>query len=541
VHTSFQLRSHLPSGGKLPDGEWERRHSALTVLLFGSMVVLVIYAALAGYPSIHVGEHLAAMLPLALVAAISRFSRRVRTMSCALGLLTGCALAVHTSGGLTEAHFTFFVVVIALTLYEDWSVFAVAVVYTLVHHGALGMIDPHQVFQDPAHYHHPWRWAAIHAAFVAACGIVGVIAWRLNEDIRHQMRDAHAQLDSLARTDALTGLPNRRQLLADLEEAAQKPETRLALFDLDGFKGYNDSFGHHAGDALLTRLGGRLAAAVEGVGTAYRLGGDEFCVLLRPEAPARTLADAAQALTERGEMFAVGSSHGELTMGEAESASDALVLADRRMYARKNGGRGSAGRESTDVLLGALAERFPALIDHVNGVARMAVDVARRLGVDEWEQAVVARAAELHDVGKVAIPEDILLKPGRLTADEWAFMRRHTEIGERILAAAPSLSGAAKIVRGSHERWDGAGYPDGLAGQDIPLGARIVAVCDAFDAMVSDRPYRRRLPREEALAELRRCAGGQFDPAVVSAFLDAVAGDPQPVAVPVVLRATEAL
>jgi two-component system, cell cycle response regulator len=130
----------------------------------------------------------------------------------------------------------------------------------------------------------------------------------------------------------------------------------------------------------------------------------------------------------------------------------------------------------------------------------------------------VARAAELHDVGKMAIPDAILEKTGPLDEAEWSFMRRHTIIGERILLAAPALRSAARLVRSCHERWDGAGYPDELAGDSIPLGARVVAVCDAFHAMTTDRPHRPRRSRAEALMELRRCAGAQFDPAVVEAF-----------------------
>src|SRR2546421_39461 len=134
-------------------------------------------------------------------------------------------------------------------------------------------------------------------------------------------------------------------------------------------------------------------------------------------------------------------------------------------------------------------------------------------------EVVAARqAAELHDVGKLAIPDSILNKPGPLDQEEWAFMRRHTLIGERIVASAVSLREAAPIVRATHERWDGAGYPDGVGGEQIPLAARIIAVCDAFDAMVTTRPYRIGMSPEDALAELRRCAGTQFDPAVVDAF-----------------------
>jgi two-component system, cell cycle response regulator len=135
---------------------------------------------------------------------------------------------------------------------------------------------------------------------------------------------------------------------------------------------------------------------------------------------------------------------------------------------------------------------------------------------------VVARAAELHDVGKIAIPEGVLRKRESLTAVELDLIRKHTLIGERILSAAPAMVPVARLVRSSHERWDGDGYPDRLGGEDIPLGARIIAVCDAFDAMISKKPYRRSLESPQALSELRRCSGTQFDPRLVQLFCDHV-------------------
>ena len=157
--------------------------------------------------------------------------------------------------------------------------------------------------------------------------------------------------------------------------------------------------------------------------------------------------------------------------------------------------------------------------DHSEGVADLAEAVARHMDIGDEGVREVRAGAELHDIGKAAIPDAILSKPGPLDADEWAFMRRHTIIGERIVASASALAGVSKLVRSSHERWDGSGYPDGLAGDEIPLGARIIFVCDAFDAMLADRPDSAALEFESALAELERCAGGQFDPQVVTAFV----------------------
>jgi diguanylate cyclase (GGDEF)-like protein len=328
-----------------------------------------------------------------------------------------------------------------------------------------------------------------------------------------------------ASTDALTSLGNRRALARALEHelprATEKDPLVLVLFDLDGFKLYNDTFGHPAGDALLVRLGAGLASFVEGRGTAFRMGGDEFCALLRPGGRAATplIAGAAAALSEHGDGFAIGCSYGAIHLpAESGDVADALRIADQRMYAQKNAGRTSATRQSKDVLLRALAERTPDGGQDIAGTGDLAEATARelRLAIEEIEQ--VRHATELRDVGKVAMPDAILAKPGPLDDDEWAFIRRHTIIGERIIAAAPALTRVAGVVRASHERWDGTGYPDALAGEEIPLGARIVAVVDAYAAMTSVRPYAMRRSGEAALAELEACAGTQFDPAVVAAF-----------------------
>jgi two-component system, cell cycle response regulator len=275
------------------------------------------------------------------------------------------------------------------------------------------------------------------------------------------------------------------------------------------------------------RLGGRLRGAVAGCGSAYRLGGDEFCTLVKLD-DAR-LGDeverAVAALNEQGEGFQVASSHGTVVMpAEAHDSARALQLADQRLYAQKGVRRRQATtRQVRDVLLQMVSERTPALRDHVDDVATLALGVGRRLGLRTHELHEVVRAAELHDIGKMAIPDAILEKPGPLDPSEWDFIRQHTVVGERMLHVAPALGGVAQLVRWSHERVDGAGYPDGLRGEEIPLGARIVAVCDAFHAMTSDRPYRGAKALEEALAELERCAGTQFDPDVVAAFRAEVA------------------
>jgi diguanylate cyclase (GGDEF)-like protein len=359
-----------------------------------------------------------------------------------------------------------------------------------------------------------------------ACGIAVLARLAITFDLNTRIL---AVTETKAVTDALTGLANRRRLMVDLEDAvsASPPEAMvLALFDLDGFKAYNDSFGHPAGDDLLRRLGGKLGAAVEPYGCAYRLGGDEFCVLAATrELPAEAICEAAEAaLSERGKGFAVTASWGKVLIPvEVTTPTDALRVADRRMYAKKGRRADSVRSQTRGVLLRMLHEREPDLERHLDGVARLAAAFGKALALDAEEQDVVVRAAELHDIGKIAIPDEILHKGADLTADEWELMRKHPIIGQRILGAASAMGPVADVVRSTHERWDGGGYPDRLAGREIPLGARIIFVCDAFNAMTEGRAYRAPLSRGEALEELRRGAGTQFDPRLVDTFVEKVA------------------
>lgn len=324
-------------------------------------------------------------------------------------------------------------------------------------------------------------------------------------------------------TDPLTGIGNRRAFKRDLERELPSVDTgdelMVAMFDLDGFKQYNDTFGHAAGDALLARLAGRLKDMSDGLGTPYRMGGDEFCLLAQTGVKdgEHLVSVAVEALSDAGEGWVVGCSWGLAWVpSEATSVRGALGLADERMYAQKTS-RASASHQATAALVQVLVERDPELRAHTVQVAEHSKATARRLGLPEHEITRVGLAAQLHDIGKTAIPESILEKPGPLDDDEWSFMRRHTLIGERIIAAAPSIAHTGSLVRSSHERMDGTGYLDGLSGSAIPVGSRIIAVCDAYDAMIAVRPYRAAKSMPAAIEELRRCAGTQFDPDVVDA------------------------
>jgi diguanylate cyclase (GGDEF)-like protein len=334
-----------------------------------------------------------------------------------------------------------------------------------------------------------------------------------------------------ALTDSLTGLANRRKLIADLAaeiEAATEGDPRmLVLFDLNGFKTYNDTFGHPAGDALLSRLAAKLATAVAPEGEAYRMGGDEFCVLL--PAPEPDLSRLAEALCETGEGFEVTSAFGAAVIpNDATTVSTALNVADERLYDHKELLAEIRRGTAHEPLLRTLAEREPELRAHVADVSSLAVRIGEQLGLARDELEELRLAAELHDVGKLAIPDVVLQKSGALDPTEWGFIHSHTLIGQRILSAAPALRPVGVIVRSTHENWDGSGYPDGLAGEKIPLAARIIAACDAYSAITSDRPYRAARTPQEAVAELRRCVGQQFDPQVVELLCTVLADESEP-------------
>ena len=363
-------------------------------------------------------------------------------------------------------------------------------------------------------------------ASLSILGVIARMAFTFAENMRMLARSREE-----AHTDVLTGLGNRRRLLSDLEQRLTPGHAgiTLALFDLNGFKQYNDAFGHPAGDALLGRLGHNLSRFITRRGEAYRMGGDEFCIVFESgdDPPDFVVHGAERALREHGEGFDISASYGVVTLpDDAVDVSEALGLADQRMYAQKKAGRLTAEERSTTILLSALSDSQtptkPTM--HLSGVVAFTEALALKLELPPEEVARARLTAELHDVGKMAIPDAILHKPGPLTAEEWQFVRRHTLIAERILLGAPALSHVAGVVRSSREHFDGTGYPDGLSGTNIPLVSRIVFVCDAFDAMTAERPYRQALTIGGALAELERCAGSQFDPLVVAAFAELLCG-----------------
>jgi diguanylate cyclase (GGDEF)-like protein len=336
------VRRALPKGQSLTEHEWQHRHRVLVAFLVLNAVALPIHALLSGYPAGHVALHTVPLLAFALLASTGSIGRSWRSASVSMGLLTAAALLVHATEGRTEAHFYFFVMLVLLTVYEDWLPFLLAIAFVLVHHGLVGTLDPVDVYSNAEAQAEPWKWAGIHAIFVSGAGVAAVMAWRFNENLREEREGLLTQLAELARTDGLTGLPNRRvweeYLPLEIARAGRFPlPLTVGLIDIDDFKGLNDSLGHAAGDAFLKDVAVAWRAVMRETDLLARLGGDEFAVML----PNCDLDDA-ELLMERllssvpdGRSCSIGLARWD----GRESGDELLARADRALYEAKSGGR----------------------------------------------------------------------------------------------------------------------------------------------------------------------------------------------------------
>ena len=331
----------------------------------------------------------------------------------------------------------------------------------------------------------------------------------------------------------------RTQLEMDMQRAqrAQRPLS-VAVVDLDGFRRLNLRHGYASGDRVLAAVGESLAQ--EPGALACRVAGDTFAVRFS-DTTAADAKDTLNALLVELEALASGAVRGvSVSAGIAEAAPGRSVealfgAAEAALERAREAGGGRAmvftgepgaeavaeagGADVAAALAAALEERDRYTGEHSETVVDLTARVAESLGLGSDQVEDVRMAALLHDIGKVGIPDEILHKPGPLDDREWEIMREHPAIGERILRAIPGLGAIARVVRHEHERWDGGGYPDGLGGAEIPLGARIILACDAYHAMTSDRPYREAMSHTDAMAELTANAGTQFDPDVVQALV----------------------
>ncbi len=383
-----------------------------------------------------------------------------------------------------------------------------------------------------------------------------------------------ALAEAQATRDRLTGVPNREslilQLTAEVERATRhsKPLS-VAFMDIDRFKAINDTYGHRVGDAVLRQLAGLITRSIRASDIFGRYGGEEFMLILPETAPADALVlveELREMVMRRPLNVGVGILvDATISIGVAGGhGSDLLVdrivdAADAAMYVAKSEGRNRsylagdvtddtqipraaitserrdaaaaigrwAGASAAQALASVLAPQPNHRGRPSDMIAALSIGVALHMGLSRIEMERIRIAALLHDLGKLALPDAILDKPSSLTELEWQVVGEHPRIGQVILEQATSMRDAVPIVLHHHERYDGTGYPHGLRGEEIPLGARIVAVADAYHAMVHERPYKAALSHAQALAELRRHASTQFDPTVVEVF-SAVFGDEVP-------------
>ncbi len=365
------------------------------------------------------------------------------------------------------------------------------------------------------------------------------------ERLRQRVGELEAQNARSLLLDHVTGLMLARALRSRMSEEVgravrySRPVT-VAVLEIDDYGALELDHGFKAADDLLRHVAGKLTASLRSSDLVGRLGQAEFGLILPETAAEEALPPLERLLTELelvgdGAIRAAGASMGIASLRRGMSAEGLLADARKALAAAQAAGGGRAvladpgdpdaaettgpQREAIEALAVALLERDRYTGEHSEAVIEMSGAVARNLGMSPAQVEGVRSAALLHDIGKVAIPDDILHKPGPLSDTEWVLMRQHPVIGERILRVLPGLGSVARIVRHEHERWDGGGYPDGLAGDAIPLGSRIIIAADTYHAITSDRPYRAAKPHGDAIAELARCAGTQFDPKVTAALI----------------------
>ncbi|MDD4838268.1 MAG: diguanylate cyclase, partial [Synergistaceae bacterium] len=342
-------------------------------------------------------------------------------------------------------------------------------------------------------------------------------------------KKAENELLYLSFHDHLTGLYNRRYFEQELKKM-DTPENlplSIIMFDVNGLKLVNDSFGHDLGDVLLKKSAEAIIKACREEDIAARIGGDEFVVLL-PKTAASEALQVSNYIKELASNEKVANLELSISYGydtkktDKQSINEIIANAENHMYRHKLYERSSIRSKMTDLIMNTLFEKSDREAAHSNRVSSICEAIASKMNMGQEAVKKMKIAGLIHDIGKIGVDERILNKPGSLTFEERGYIERHPEIGWRLLSSTDEFSELAKYVLSHHENWDGTGYPNGIKGEAIPLEARIISVADAYDAMTSVRSYRDKLSKEEAVNELRRCSGTQFDPEIVDVFLNQV-------------------
>ncbi|HOI34535.1 MAG TPA: diguanylate cyclase [Mesotoga infera] len=336
--------------------------------------------------------------------------------------------------------------------------------------------------------------------------------------------------------DRLTGLYNRVYFEEEIQRLNYSRLYPISIIsaDIDGLKLINDTMGHSTGDDLLRSFAEILKANMRSSDVVSRFGGDEFAAILvstdRPTAE-RVIERIRKAVARYNESRSgpfLSFSMGVATSNNGESSLlDCLKLADDLMYRDKLSRSNSVRSQMVNTLLLTLAEKDHISGGHASRLQEMAIKLGKRMGLNSDQLVDLSLFAQVHDLGKVGIPDRILFKPGKLTEEEWGIMKLHPEKGYRIAVSSPDLSTVADLILRHHERWDGKGYPLGLERTEIPIECRILSIVDAYDAMTNDRPYCKARSHSEALKEIERCAGTQFDPKIVEEFLKMLQESPR--------------
>lgn len=339
------------------------------------------------------------------------------------------------------------------------------------------------------------------------------------------------ELEYLSYHDQLTGLYNRRfyeEELRRLDTERNFPIT-LVMADVNGLKLTNDAFGHKAGDMLLEKIANILVRECRADEIIARIGGDEFVLLLprTDEKEAEKIVKRINVAIAKGKTTKVILS---ISMGYAvkqnssENMNEVFRKAEDYMYRHKLSESSSIRSKTIDLIMNSLYEKNHREMLHSKRVSEICEAIANGMNFEKDDINQIRITGLMHDIGKIGINDNILNKVEKLNKDEWAEIKRHSEIGYRILSSVNEFSQIADYVLEHHERWDGKGYPKGLKGEEISIEARIIAVADSYDAMMSDRAYRKALSEEEAINEIRRCCGTQFDPDVAKVFVEKILG-----------------
>lgn len=344
-----------------------------------------------------------------------------------------------------------------------------------------------------------------------------------------ERKQAEEQIRYLSFHDKVTGLYNRAYFEEELKRLDVKRQLPLSIIlgDVNGLKLVNDTFGHHKGDKLLRRIARVLKNSCRKEDIVARWGGDEFAILL-PRTPKNIVIEVCNRIKKACREAKKTPIQLSIALGAAtkeepgQDIQEILREAEDRMYRHKLFRSKSVRSSIISSLKKTLQEKTHETEEHARRVQELALQLGRKLKLSDSQLDELALLAALHDIGKIAIPNSILMKQDTLTQDEWEIIRKHTEIGYRIARSSPELAHIADAILAHHERWDGTGYPRGLKGEEIPLSSRIIAITDAYDVMTHGRIYKRAISRQEALEELNRCAGSQFDPKLVKLFTDLV-------------------